>query len=199
LRRETEIFAVSKYCGSGQKRIVVPVFELAAFPAAGKTHVVFLAAAANPDFEVFGQRVDDRDADAVQTARILVALVIKFGASVQARQDQLDAGNFFFRMFIDRHAPTVVDDFERPILEQGHLNFLAMTSQRFVDTVVDDFMGEMIRPSRIGVHTGPAPYRLQPAQDFDVRSVVAFSHLSNCQRLPCEARQDSSLNATTMH
>jgi len=48
--------------------------------------------------------------------------------------------------------------------------------KRFVNTVVDDFMGEVIGPGRIGVHTGPAPYRLQPAKDFDVRSVVAISH-----------------------
>jgi len=38
-----------------------------------------------------------------------------------------------------------------------------MASKRFIDTVVDDFMCEVIWPSGIGVHAGPAPHRLQPA------------------------------------
>jgi len=38
-------------------------------------------------------------------------------------------------------------------------------------------MGQMIWPRRVGVHAWPAPYRLQPTKDFDVRSVVSFAHL----------------------
>jgi hypothetical protein len=102
--------------------------------------------------------------------------VIEFTASMQARKDKFDAWDFFFRMYVDRHAATVIDDFQRTVLEQGHLNFIAVSLKRFVNTVIDNFVSEMIGPSRIGIHTGPAPDRLQPAKDLNVCRVVTFSH-----------------------
>jgi len=87
----------------------------------------------------------------MQTARILVVLVIEFATRMQARQDQLDAGNFFFRVFVDRHAPPVIDNFDRAILVHRDFDFLTVARKRFVNTVVDDFMGER--------RTGSSPLR----------------------------------------
>ena len=41
---------------------------------------------------------------------------------------------------------------------------------------VHHLVSEVVWPGCIGVHTGSSPHRLQPTKDFDVRSVVAFSH-----------------------
>jgi len=87
----TENLSVSKNFASGQKRRRVPccagrrcdLLELRADLAVLEADVVFLAAALDPALEVFRERVDDRDADAVQAAGELVVLVGEFGAGVQ--------------------------------------------------------------------------------------------------------------------
>ncbi len=150
--------------------------ELAALLAAGEAHVVFLAAAPDPDFEVLRQRVDDGDADAVQAARVLVVLVREFAARVQAREDQFDARNLFLRVLVDGHAAAVVVDLERAVLVDRDLDLLAVTGERLVDGVVDDLMSQVIRPRGVGVHARPAPDRFKTAEDLDVRSIVTFTH-----------------------
>ena len=62
-------------------------FELATLLAAGETHVVFLAATPNPDFQVLRQRVYNGNTDAVQAAGKLVILIGKFRARVEASEN----------------------------------------------------------------------------------------------------------------
>ena len=85
---------VSKICGSGlnvtfvPRRCVVPVdFEVAIGVPALVALLVDLAVAPDLEVEPLGQRVDDRDADAVQAAGDLVAVVVELAAGVQHRQD----------------------------------------------------------------------------------------------------------------
>jgi hypothetical protein len=80
-------------------------------------------------------------------------------------------------MFVDGHTTAIVRDFKRAVFINYNVEFFAVTRKRFIDAVVDDFMGQVIWPRRIGVHAWPAPYRLQPTKDFDVRSVVSFAHV----------------------
>jgi hypothetical protein len=47
---------------------------------------------------------------------------------------------------IDRHATAIVADFDGAILVHRHFDFLAVANERLVDTVVDDFVGEMVWP-----------------------------------------------------
>jgi hypothetical protein len=162
---------VSKYCSSGQNRSV-----LAALLAAGEAHVVFLAAAPDPDFEVLRQCIDDGDADAVQATRVLVVLVGEFAARVQAREDQLDARDLFLRVLVDRHAAAVVINFEGTVLVDRDVDLLAVTGQCFVDRVVDDLVRQVIWPRSVGIHARPPPDRFETAEDLDVRSIVTFTH-----------------------
>ena len=150
--------------------------ELAAACAVDETHVVFGAAALDPHLEVLRQRVDDRDAHTVQSARKAVVLVRELAAGVQLREDELDAGHLFLRMHVDRHAATVVLDFERAVAEQAHAHLLRVAFDRLVDAVVDDLVREVVRPRGVGVHAGPAAHGLEAAKHFDVGSEVALAH-----------------------
>ena len=142
---------MSKYEASGQNRErgarvgladVADDLELRVDLAALERDVVFLAAAPHPALEVLRERVHDRHADPVQTAREFVAgLRRELAARMQAREDQLDAAHLLFRMDIDRHAATVVGHFERPVLVEGHVDATAISGQRLVDAVVDDLVG----------------------------------------------------------
>ena len=139
--------------------------------------VVFLAAAAHPALEVLRQRVDHRDAHAVQAARELVTGVGgELSARVQPGEDQLDAAHLLFRVDVHRHAAAVVDDLERPVLVEGHFDLAAMARERFVDAVVDDFVSEVVGPTGVGVHARATPDGLESAQDFNVLSGVGLAH-----------------------
>jgi hypothetical protein len=112
----------------------------------------------------------------MQPAGLFVALVGKLSAGMQAGQDQLDAAHLLFRVDVDRHAASVVLDGHRPILVKGHGDVLAMAGERFVDAVVDDFVHEVVRAPRVGIHAGPAADGLEPLENFDVRSGVRLRH-----------------------
>ena len=138
--------------------------------------VVFLAAALDPALEVLRQRVHDRHADAVQAAGELVVLIGELTARMQARENQLDAAHLLLRMDVDRHAASIVGHRERAILVDSHVDALGMTGQRFVDGVVDDFVSQMIGPTRLRVHAGTSAYGIEAAENFDIRSGVRLSH-----------------------
>ena len=87
---------VSKICVSGLKvtfvprRFVVPVISRSAVRRAALVALlVDLAVAPDLEVERLGQRVDHRDADAVQAAGDLVAVVVELAAGVQHGQHDL--------------------------------------------------------------------------------------------------------------
>ena len=76
--------------------------------------LVDLAVAPDLELERLRERVDDRDADAVQTARHLVAVVVELAAGVEHRQD--DFGRRLAALVqVDRDAAAVVDDRDRVV------------------------------------------------------------------------------------
>src|SRR5690606_6392963 len=67
-RSRVEIFGVGPEADGRARRVLgdfADDFELSLSLAVRKAHVVFLAVAADPHLELFRQRVDDGDADAV--------------------------------------------------------------------------------------------------------------------------------------
>src|SRR5690348_5642900 len=61
-------------------------------------HVVLLPVALDPDLEPLGERVDDGDAHAVQSARHLVGVLVELAAGVQHGHRQLDARHLLHRV-----------------------------------------------------------------------------------------------------
>ncbi len=151
-------------------------FELGLQAPAREAQVVFLAAAAHPALQVLRQRIDHGHAHSVQSAGMLVGLVVEFSARVQARQDQFDAADLLLGVNVDRHAAAVVLDLQGTVLEHGHIDVFAMAGERFVDAVVDDFVREMVRPRGVGIHARTPAHRVQAAQYLDVGGRIRRCH-----------------------
>ncbi|MNQ53568.1 hypothetical protein D3C85_676110 [compost metagenome] len=111
----------------------------------------------------------------MQTAGELVVLVGKLAARVEFGEDQLDTRHALFRVNVDRHATAVVTDFQRMVGVQDDLHRFGMTRQSFVDTVVDHFLGKVVRPTGVGVHAGAFAHRVEAREDFDGVGVIRAS------------------------
>ena len=119
-RRAAENSALPpKISGSGWKRVrgaaavlhLADVLDLARRLAARIGLAVEHLVARDLDDQVVGERVDHRDADAVEAARGLVGLAVELAAGVERRHDDLErraAGEF--RVVLDRDAAAVVGD-----------------------------------------------------------------------------------------
>ena len=111
----------------------------------------------------------------MQTARELVVLVRKLAARVQFGEDQLDTRHTLFGVDVDRHAAPVVADFQRVIGVQDDVDRLGVPCQGFVDTVVDDFLRQVVRTTGVGVHAGAFAHRVEAREDFDGVGVIRAS------------------------
>jgi len=145
--------------------------------AAGKGNVVFPAVTFDPDLQMFGQGIDYRYTNAVQATGKLVTLIGEFPSGMQFAQNHLYSRHTFFRVDIHRHTPSIVSDFQRTILVQGHPYLFGIPSNGLIHAIVDDFLGQMIRPGGIGIHTGALTDRIQSAKYLNGRGIVDVSHL----------------------
>ena len=129
-----------------------------------------------PDLEIeaLRQRVDDRDADAVQTARDLVGAVLELAAGVQDRQR--DFGRRLAALVhVGRNAAAVVDDADRVVEMNRDVDFGAVAGERFVDRVVDDLVNQVMqtgRPRGADVHRRALANRFKAFEDLDAFGAV---------------------------
>ena len=142
-----------------------------------KAHAIELLAAGDFDLEPRGEGIDDRYADAVQTAGGLVNLGVEFAAGMQRAHDDFERGFFRkFRMRIDRNAAAVVGHGQKAIGAQFDFDEAGVTGQRLVHRVVDDFGEQMMQRLLVGaadIHAGPAAHRLEAFQHLDIPGGVA--------------------------
>ena len=143
------------------------------------------AVARHLDLERIRQRVDDRDADAVQPARGLVGVAAEFAARMQHRQDDLER-RFLGKagMRIDRDAAAVVAHGDPALGAQFQFDAVAWPGDRLVHRVVERLGGEVMQPAFVGaadIHAGAAAHRLQAFEDLDVLGGVAVGGLAG----PC--------------
>ena len=122
------------------------------------------------------ERVDHRDADAVQTPGNLVALAAELAARVQHREHDLGRGFVgIFGVRVDGNSAPVVDDATAAVGEQGHIDTRRVARECLVDRVVDDLVDEVMEARRAGradVHTGALAHRLEALQNGDVFGAV---------------------------
>ena len=132
--------------------------------------------AADLDVELFGERVDDRDADAVQAAGDLVAAALaELAARVQDREDDFDGRLALLLHHADGDAAPVVDLRHRVVRVDRHRDLVAEARQSLVDRVVDELVDEVVESHHAGradVHAGPLADRLEPLEDADVLGAV---------------------------
>ena len=141
---------------------------------------VDLAVAAHLGDQMLGERVDDRDAHAVQAARDLVAVTAELSTRVELREDDRQRRQSLVLHHVDGDARAPVLDRDRVVRMERDLDPVVASLERLVDGVVDDLVDEMVEASEAGradVHTGSKPDRLESFEDGDVPSgVVCFSH-----------------------
>ncbi len=77
--------------------------------AVGELHEVLFAVAPDRELEPGRQRVDDRDADAVQAAGDLVGVLVEFSAGVQLGHDDFGGRHAFVLVDVGRDAAAVVE------------------------------------------------------------------------------------------
>ncbi len=130
-----------------------------------------------PDLEVqrLRQRVDDGDADTVETAGDFVAVVVELAAGVEHGHHDFGRGSAA-RVLIDGDASAVVDDGHGVVDVQRDVDLVAEAGERLVYRVVDDFVDEVVQARSTGradVHRRALADSLQSFEDFDfVRAVV---------------------------
>ncbi len=128
----------------------------------------------------FGESVDHRDADAVQTAGDLVPVAAELAPGVKLREHDGESREPLLFDHVDRNASTVIDDGYRIVGMDRDVDRVIATGECLVDRVVDDLVDEMVeapRTCRSDVHPGAEPYRLEAFQDRDVlRGVVRLGH-----------------------
>lgn len=61
---------------------------------------------------------------------------------------------------------------------QYHLHLVRMTGQRFVDTVIDDLLGQVIGSTGIGVHPWAAPHGIKTTENFNGIGIVLVGQVS---------------------
>ena len=143
--------------------------------ADGEALAPLVPAVADVDDEVAGERVDDRDADAVQTAGDLVAAAAELATGVQHRQRHRDRGHLLAGRGVGRDAPAVVLDPDAAVGLQGQHDPVAVAGQRLVDRVVDDLPDQVVEAALAGradVHARPLAHRLEALEDLDRGGVV---------------------------
>jgi hypothetical protein len=142
--------------GSGQNVTVVPRRSRGAFPttssfdsALGELLAVALAVPVDLDDEALGQGIHHAHADAVQTARHLVAVAAELAAGVQHGEHDLDRALALVRaggIWVDRDATTVVLHAAPAVGLQRDVDAGGMACHGLIDGVVDDLPHEVVEP-----------------------------------------------------
>ena len=157
------------------------LLELALRRAARERHGVELLAARHLDLELLRQRVDDRDADAVQAARGVVDLAVEFAARVQRGHDHFERGlGLELGVRVDGDAAAVVGDGQEAVGLDLDLDPGGVAGHRLVHGVVDHLGEQVVQRLLVGaadVHAGPAPHGLEAFQHLDVGGGVAVGAL----------------------
>ena len=123
----------------------------------------------------FAQGIHHAGTYAVQTAGYLIAPAAELAAGMEYGKHHGSGGNAFFGMDANRNTPAVVHHADHIVRQDIHLDFGAVSSQRFVDGVIHDFIYQMVQSLGTGgadIHTGALAHRLQSFQDLNLAFIV---------------------------
>jgi hypothetical protein len=118
----------------------------------------------------FGERIDHRDTDAVESAGYLVSVAAEFATGVEHSEHGLERRFLRLRMDLDRDTATVVDDFDDVVRQESHGDFRAVPGHRLVDRVVHDLPDKVVQPfgrRAADVHARTLPHRVEPFEHLD--------------------------------
>ncbi len=136
-----------------------------------EAHAVLFPVAPDNEFQPFGKRVHDRDADAVQTARDFIGILVELAAGMQLGHDHFGSAATFCLVHVDRNTAAVIFHRYRAVLVDGDIDAVAMAGERFVDRVVEHFIDHVMETRAVirvaDIHAGAFAHGLQALQDLD--------------------------------
>ena len=122
------------------------------------------------------QRVDHRDADAVQAARDLVGVLLEFSAGMQLGHDDFGGRNAFVGVDVGGHAAAVVAHGAGAVGVQDHVDAVGEAAQRLVDGVVDDLVDHVMQARAVigvaDIHARPLAHGIEALQHLDAVGAV---------------------------
>ena len=165
--------------------------------AMAELHEVLLAVAPDRELEPARQRVDDRDADAVQAARDLVGVLVEFSAGMQLGHDDLGGRHALALVDVGRDAAAVVAHGARAVGIERDVDLLGVARERLVDRVVDDLVDHVVQARAVigvaDIHAGTLAHGIEALEDLDRFGAVVgrlgrelFERFGHCKR-GCES------------
>ena len=98
---------------------------------------------------------------------------------MQRRHDYLNGRSVLSRMHIDRDTAAVVSDRHNTILVDHHLDHCAIAGKRFIDTIVDYLVDQMVQSVNIGatdVHRRSSANGFQTLQNLNPFCGIFLAH-----------------------
>ena len=129
------------------------------------------------DVQLLGQRVDDGNADAMETAGDLVAAAAELAAGMELGEHNLDGRHALVGHHRDGDAAAVVGAGHRPVGVQGDRDLGAVPGERLVDGVVEHLPDEVVeatRARRSDVHAWTPSNRFETLENGDVVGAVGL-------------------------
>ena len=133
-----------------------------------------MAAVLDLDDEAAAQRVDHRDADAVQAAGDLVAAAPNLPPACSMVSAMVTAGSSWPGA-VSVGMPRPLSSTRTPVRLEGEHDPVAVAGQRLVDRVVDDLPDQVVQPALTGrtdVHARALAHRLEALEHLDGGGVV---------------------------
>ena len=141
------------------------------------------AVAADFHVKAFGERVDDRRADAVQPAGDGVRLAAELAARVQRGHHGLYGGHAGGRVDVHGDAAPVVFHAHRAVGQDVYRHARGETRHKLVHAVVHDFVDEVMQAALVGaadVHAGALADGLHALKHLNIAGGVHINFLNRC-------------------
>ena len=137
----------------------------------GEAHEMLLAVAPDGEIEPGRERVDDRHADAMQTARDLVGVLVELPAGMELGHDHFSRRDALALVDLGRDAPSVVVDGDRAVGIQRDHDLVAEAGQRLVDGVVHHLVDHVMQTRAVigvaDIHARPLAHGIEAFQHLD--------------------------------
>ena len=183
-RMPKSIISDSKMSPSGRKWMAVPVSSVGSPFCSSPLRDASLvglrpgeAVALDGGRQLVRERIDDRRADAVQTAGDLVAATLaELAAGVQDGEHDLQGGLVLLLHLRDGDAAAVVGDRDGVVRVDRDRHRVAVAGEGLVHRVVHDLVDEVVQTACTGgadVHARALAHGFETLEDGDVLGVVA--------------------------